>query len=88
MPANYTSKNSRDSKSAYNCLTYCINLRGLDSLNDIMPCTPCFRLKTRCVMLEGSPCYSACVRRTRPCDGVFVGASLTRAISVLLKIER
>jgi hypothetical protein len=88
MPANYASKNSRDSKSTRNCLAYYINLRGSDSFDDIMPYIPYFRLKTRCVMLEGSPRYSACVRRARPYDGVFVGASLTRAISILLKIER
>ncbi len=88
MPANRASKNSRDSKSARDCLAHRIDLRGSDSLDDIMPCTPCFRLKTRCVMSEGSPRCSACVRRARPCDGVFVGASLTRATSVLSKIER
>jgi hypothetical protein len=53
-----------------------------------MPYTPYFRLKTRCVILEGSPYYSACVRYTRPYNGVFVGASLTHATSMLLKIER
>lgn len=77
----------RDTTAERVRLSQYIELRGTDSQQDIMPCTPCFRRGTRCVMVGDKNRCSECTRRSRPCDGVFVGVSLERATTALDKVS-
>jgi len=53
-----------------------------------MPCTYCFKNKKACKFVVGRKDCGECVRRGRPCDGVFVGNSLSRLIEQQRKLDQ
>jgi len=57
------------------------------ALECVMPCTPCFRRKSRCVSSPKSSRCVECVLRGRACDGSSVGDVLLRTDKALVKIR-